>query len=243
MNEFDWNTINSEVFVLDRIPNRVNADKLFAKFLTAIEKQGINYDKIFTVEEVVSFIPKGTANVNNYATYGFSIMSMFSKQKDRDYFIFTNDEVAEDLTSVCNNNYDRDNYYWKKKYADEKVRINPKYVKKVDEIMEKSKAGNNEKLFKDYFESQYGTGILQGKCSYTKGDVYISVDNSIEYKDKRVLIEIDSGNEAKLLVGQYTLLNVLCEEEKELLFVVIHYYKDKKIIGYITHKELFPILS
>eukprot|EP00831_Metopus_contortus_P040181 TRINITY_DN3147_c0_g2_i1.p1 TRINITY_DN3147_c0_g2~~TRINITY_DN3147_c0_g2_i1.p1 ORF type:complete len:180 (-),score=24.80 TRINITY_DN3147_c0_g2_i1:49-588(-) len=42
-------------------------------------------------------------------------------------------------------------------------------------------------------------------------------------------IEIDSGNMAKLLAGQYALLNGMYgKNKKNVLFLVIHYYKDKK---------------
>ena len=94
------------------------------------------------------------------------------------------------------------------------------------------RAGENEKRFKEWFESKYGKGVLKGKCKYNDGNkVSISVDNSIEFGDKKILIEIDSANMAKLLVGEYVLLNeLLSEEDKEkvVLFLVIHYYKDYK---------------
>ena len=61
-------------------------------------------------------------------------MSMFSNQKDRDYFIFVNSNLQDEFTSICNNNHDRDNYYWKKYCLNEKVKINPEYIKGAAKI-------------------------------------------------------------------------------------------------------------
>ncbi|RSK27627.1 hypothetical protein EJF36_12485 [Bacillus sp. HMF5848] len=99
----------------------------------------------------------------------------------------------------------------------------------------KSVAGSNEKKFKEYFITKYGANALNGKCApFISEDqkVSISVDNSIKLGNKEILIEIDSGNMAKLLVGQYVLLNKLCDSDNDVLFLVIHYYKDKKGIEY-----------
>ncbi|USK31518.1 hypothetical protein LIT32_25935 (plasmid) [Bacillus sp. CMF21] len=74
--DLDWDGIKSELFSLTNIANRVNADKLFVSFLMALEKRGVDRKKRFTIREVVEFIPKGTAGVTNYSTYGFSITSM-----------------------------------------------------------------------------------------------------------------------------------------------------------------------
>jgi hypothetical protein len=91
-----------------------------------------------------------------------------------------------------------------------------------------SKAGTNEFKFETFMKNRYRGSVLNGKVTYGKQAASnISVDNSIEIGGKKILIEIDSGNMAKLLAGQYTLLNLLCNEEnKDVLFIVIHYYKD-----------------
>ncbi len=126
---FDWNTIDLKVFSITNIENRVNADKLFVSLLMELERKGINPSKEFTISEVANLIPKGTANVCNHSTYGFSIMSMFSGQKYRDYFIFEDDNLRDEFTKICNNNHDRDNYYWRKYHLNKRVKINPKYLK------------------------------------------------------------------------------------------------------------------
>lgn len=95
-------------------------------------------------------------------------------------------------------------------------------------------AGDNEKLFKDLITRKFGGDCLVGKRSFElKLDGYqkatISVDESILINDKTILIEIDSGNMAKLLAGQYALLNGMYEGNKpDTLFLVVHYYKDSK---------------
>lgn len=94
--------------------------------------------------------------------------------------------------------------------------------------------GDNEKLFKDLIANKFGENCLNGKRSFElKLDGYqkatISVDESISINDKTILIEIDSGNMAKLLAGQYALLNGMYDDNKaSTLFLVIHYYKDSK---------------
>jgi hypothetical protein len=125
---FNWDDIKSKIFNVDHIENRVNADKLFVSLLLEIEKRNININKVFTIAEIVELIPKGTAGINNYATYGFSIMSMFSSQKERDYFIFENSNTKSEITAITNNNTNRDNYYWKKYYMNERFKINQKYI-------------------------------------------------------------------------------------------------------------------
>jgi hypothetical protein len=119
----------SDIFLIKDIEKKANADKLFICFLLEVEKRDINAEKEFTISEISDMIPIGTAGVLNYSTYGFSIMSMLSGQKGRDYFIFENDGLRAEFTTVCNNNHDRDNYYWRKFYGSQKVKINPKYLK------------------------------------------------------------------------------------------------------------------
>ncbi|RKL61380.1 hypothetical protein DXT63_17085 [Thermoanaerobacteraceae bacterium SP2] len=125
----NWENIKSDIFTLTGIENDKNADKLFVSLLQEIERRGIDINKTFTIAEIAELIPRETAGVNNYATYGFSIMSMFSGQKHRDYFIFETKGLRDEFTSICNNNHDRDNYIWKKLYKNKRVRINPKYIK------------------------------------------------------------------------------------------------------------------
>jgi 5-methylcytosine-specific restriction enzyme A len=128
---FDWKCSEFKLFSTTNIENHVNADKLFVSFLMEVEEQRKDITKTFTIKEIANIIPRGTAGINNNSTYGFSFMSMLSGQKNRDYFIFYNVVLRDKFTSICNNNYDRDNYYWKKHYLNERVRINTKYLKNI----------------------------------------------------------------------------------------------------------------
>lgn len=129
MNNFNWDEIKLNLFYIDKIENHVNADKLFVSFLLEVEKRKIDIYKEFTIEEITSLVPRGTAGINNYSTYGFSIMSMFGSQRYRNYFMFENSNLQDEFTLICNNNHDRDNYYWKKHYLLERVKINPIFIK------------------------------------------------------------------------------------------------------------------
>ncbi|MDN4053694.1 hypothetical protein QPK32_11450 [Massilia sp. YIM B02763] len=96
-------------------------------------------------------------------------------------------------------------------------------------------AGDNEADFRRTFIEKFGGASLDGKRRYHlrfpgHEPVSTSVDETILLPDGRlILVEIDSGNMAKLLAGQYALLNGLCREDRQrTLFLVVHYYIDKK---------------
>lgn len=109
------------------LKGNANADFLFYSLLENIKSRGIDTNKEFTVEEIAELIPLGTAGVTNPATYGYSMTSMFSMQKGRDYFIFQHPEIQEELTFLANNPK-RNNSYWRTNYSNEKLMINPKYT-------------------------------------------------------------------------------------------------------------------
>ncbi|MDD3662243.1 MAG: hypothetical protein PHT84_00050 [Candidatus Pacebacteria bacterium] len=115
------------IYKIEKINNNKNADKLFKSFLEYCDKNEIDPQSIFTIEQMASILPRGTSGVLNYSTYGFSLMSMLSNQKGRDYFIFLNSNMSKIFTDTCNNNFNRDNYIWRKLYLNEKCKINPEY--------------------------------------------------------------------------------------------------------------------
>ena len=95
-------------------------------------------------------------------------------------------------------------------------------------------AGENEKNFKERLRKNLKSK-LSLKDGTKKNRVFISVDFHFEYNNKLYLVEIDSGNEAKLLAGQYILLNAIWQNKKieektynieDCVFLVVHYYKD-----------------
>ncbi|MCP3178335.1 hypothetical protein MJO47_14615 [Desulfuromonas sp. KJ2020] len=92
-------------------------------------------------------------------------------------------------------------------------------------------AGDNEITFGNIMRSKFGNTCLNGKRVFNlkipgHDKVTISVDQSIILKDGRtVLIEIDSANMAKLVSGQYALLNGMYDNDRsKCLFLVLHYY-------------------
>jgi hypothetical protein len=94
------------------------------------------------------------------------------------------------------------------------------------ETLKRITAGTNERLVKALIERAPDVKLL-GKRRFSAGDVEISVDESLEYRGVEYLIEVDSANMAKLLVGQYVLLNVLhTSRAKPPFFLVIHTYKN-----------------
>jgi len=103
----------------------------------------------------------------------------------------------------------------------------------------KSYAGKNERLFEAAFPFPKD---LKGKLIFKsdKYDVQISVDNHLEVPDQNltVLFEIDSANAAKLIVGQYILLNQLLQNKDNHLLVILHYYKDYNIERTVNNLNL-----
>lgn len=97
-------------------------------------------------------------------------------------------------------------------------------------------AGDNEKKLRNLVLDKFGQIALAGKRSYASyfdghdGKVYISVDDTILLPDGRmILIEVDSGNYAKLIAGQYALINGLFDGVRDkTLFLVVHCYKSSK---------------
>lgn len=115
-----------------------------------------------------------------------------------------------------------------------------------------SKAADNEKYIRKELEEigielKGKTGFKEKIANNSKEYIIVSVDESLNYKNRNVLIEIDSYNMAKVVVGQYTILNSLLKQQKveeEYIFVVVHCYKDynplrtKKNLDYINKSVL-----
>lgn len=101
-------------------------------------------------------------------------------------------------------------------------------------ITQRTKAGANESRFAQIMQEKAADTPLLGKRRFSLGDVSISVDQSLMHDDTNYLIEIDSANMAKLLVGQYVLLNQLYGKDREnAFFLVVHVYR-----GYNSQRTL-----
>ena len=125
--EFDWSNLDSDSFDLDRISVHSNADVLFVSLLINLEKT--NEEDIpaeLTIGKIAEIIPRGTANISNYSTYNYAMLALFSGQRNRDYFLFSNPQIKAILTKESNNP-NRNNNFWRK-FTSESVRINPKYI-------------------------------------------------------------------------------------------------------------------
>ncbi len=100
-----------------------------------------------------------------------------------------------------------------------------------DVINGMTRAGNNERIFRETFSQKFGVNVLRGKVRLTSTErlVEVSSDESFVSHDRLVLVEIDSGNAAKLLVGEYILLNELIQNASKFCstyMLVVHFYKN-----------------
>lgn len=89
------------------------------------------------------------------------------------------------------------------------------------------KAGDNEKRLASTITS---LGIkLQGKYTMSGFEkIVTSVDQLILHNGYRVLVEIDSYNMAKVVAGQYAILDGMLKnknDNKNIIFIVVHCYK------------------
>jgi len=105
-------------------------------------------------------------------------------------------------------------------------------------------AKDNEKIFLKLFsEKVSGTTLSEQKTFAIKDEkrrkLSSSVDCYFEHDNRQILVEVDSYNMAKVLVGQYLLLNQFRDEAlTNPLFLVVHTYsnyKPERTIKYLEH--------
>ena len=91
------------------------------------------------------------------------------------------------------------------------------------------RAGGNELAFRTTLASKFGKDLLLGKRAFRIGSqpIETSVDEHFLVDDLTVLWEIDSGNAAKLVLGEYILLNELTRlgTDPQSCLVIVHFYK------------------
>ena len=91
------------------------------------------------------------------------------------------------------------------------------------------RAGGNELSFRTTLGSKFGKDLLLGKRAFRIGSQSIatSVDEHFIVDDLTVLWEIDSGNAAKLVLGEYVLLNEVTRlgTDPQSCLVIVHFYK------------------
>ena len=105
-------------------------------------------------------------------------------------------------------------------------------------------AKGNEKIFLELFKSKVRGAVLSEQKTFAfkdekKRKLSSSVDYYFEHNNRQILVEIDSYNMAKVLVGQYLLLNQFRDKSiTNPLFLVVHTYKGYKperTIKYLDH--------
>ncbi|WP_262371824.1 hypothetical protein [Rossellomorea aquimaris] len=178
--EFDWDCRDYHLFSTSNIENRVNGDKLFVSFLMEVENQHRGIQGSFRLKEIADLIPIGTAGILKQSTYGYSFMSMLSTQKRRDYFIFENKNIQDELTTICNNNSSRDNYFWKKHYANEKVKVNSKYIRRQPMPTPITISKNDQPLY-EATHIQEAAGYLADYLNIKKSKCYDPIERGYVY--------------------------------------------------------------
>ncbi|KAA9005904.1 hypothetical protein F4V43_07485 [Paenibacillus spiritus] len=121
----DWDDLNSEHFLPDKILGRANADILFACLLLALDH---NPDKasVLTVEGVVELLPLGSGGICNPGSYHYAMIALFGGQKERDFFVFEDEALSKAFTEQANNSTRDMRFY--RKHGHAKISINPKYI-------------------------------------------------------------------------------------------------------------------
>lgn len=223
-----------------------NADELFKALIAYMEVEGLDFYKKFTVGEICEILDKcrdkGKVKIESESSYNYAITSMFSNQRIqnqtecRDYFDFVDEVKSKELTELAKDS-NRNNHKWKE-YKDIELYITKKHINNI--VNNIGKAGDNEKDFINFVMQNSDIELKGKKVFGDREGVNISVDNYFELDGKNVYVEIDSGNMAKLLVGQYVLLNSLKQYDNNDIFLIIHYYKNyndkrtKKNLKHIT---------
>jgi hypothetical protein len=122
---FTWDWLTSERFRMEKIVGRANCDVLFACFLLSLEAKG-NSATEFTVGEVVGMLPMGTAGICNEASFNYALISLFSQQRQRDFWVFDKPEISRAFTEQANQSTRDMRFY--QLHAEEKLQINSKYL-------------------------------------------------------------------------------------------------------------------
>ncbi|MFD1775433.1 hypothetical protein [Paenibacillus rhizophilus] len=122
---FSWNDLSSKRFRLDQIVGRANCDMLFTCFLLTLEAQGSTTTE-FTVGEVVDLLPVGTAGICNEASFKYALVSLFSQQRQRDFWVFDKPEISRAFTEQANQSTRDMKFY--DSHSKEKVNLNSKYI-------------------------------------------------------------------------------------------------------------------
>jgi hypothetical protein len=88
---------------------------------------------------------------------------------------------------------------------------------------------DNEKRILSKLNQTYSLDLEKSTSGKIKDDLQVSVDFIWELNGIRILFEVDSYNAAKIVFGQYVLLNHTKEYQNNCILIVIHCYKKYNI--------------
>ena len=95
----------------------------------------------------------------------------------------------------------------------------------------------NELRIKKSLSKALGINLQKADFAFVTDDIKTSVDFTYETSGTNFLFEVDSNNAAKIIFGQYLLLNKSKDIPKNSIFVVIHCYKNYNIDRTKKHLE------
>jgi len=84
---------------------------------------------------------------------------------------------------------------------------------------------DNEKRILNKLNQTYSENIQKSTSVKIKDDLQVSVDFIWDTNGIKILFEVDSYNAAKIVFGQYVLLNHTKEYQNNCILIVIHCYK------------------
>lgn len=87
---------------------------------------------------------------------------------------------------------------------------------------------NEKTIFKELVK-KYNLNIEKSKPGVVFGELNVSVDFIWKEKDLTFLFEIDSYNAAKIIFGEYVLLNQVKAYKSNCILVIIHCYKNYNV--------------
>ncbi|MGG1616694.1 hypothetical protein ACIFQM_24300 [Paenibacillus sp. NRS-1782] len=124
--QFSWSDVKTEHYDLEKITLRSNADVLFACLLSLLDEQPEVGQKL-TIGQVVELLPMGTGGICNPASFKYALISLFGKQKGRDYFTTGDSSIQQAFTDQANQSTRDMKFY--SKHDSEQIKVNPKYLK------------------------------------------------------------------------------------------------------------------
>jgi hypothetical protein len=98
--EASWESPANSRFDLSKIKLRANVDILFSCLLQTLERDP-DLKTTLTIGEITDLIPIGTGGVCNPASYKYALISMFGRQKGREYFDL-DDSISKEFTQQAN---------------------------------------------------------------------------------------------------------------------------------------------